>query len=272
MTIEKLWNYFDSFITNTIDYTPRIFLAIIVLIGGFWIIGRITQTLTRALQHKKIELSLVQFMSTFLKIVLRILLIISAATILGIETTSFVAMIGAAGLAVGLALQGSLANFAGGVLILIFKPFKVGDRIKVNDFEGDVIELHIFNTILRTIDEKIIILPNGTVSNGAITNLTKQGFVRLDINVGIGYESDIKKAREVILHVVKAHKNVKSDPESKVAVAELGDSSVNLLVMCPVDINDYWDTHFDLLESIKDALDEHSINIPFPQRVVHMQQ
>jgi small conductance mechanosensitive channel len=190
----------------------------------------------------------------------------------GIETSSFVALIGAAGLAVGLALQGTLANFAGGVLILIFKPYKVGDLITTQGHTGWVQEIQIFVTTLKTPDSKIIIVPNGVISNGDITNLSVDGKIRVDLIMGISYDSDIKKAREVLLKVMDAHPMVMQDPAPFVGVWELADSAISLAVQPHCKAEDYWAVYFDIQEAGKEALDAASITIPFPKMDVHMKQ
>jgi small conductance mechanosensitive channel len=188
----------------------------------------------------------------------------------GIATTSFVAVLGAAGLAVGLALQGSLANFAGGVLILIFKPYNVGDLVEAQGHLGVVKEVQIFNTILLTPDNKRVIIPNGAVSNGSIVNYSAEGLLRVDLVIGIAYESDIPKAKEVLSKVMSDHQLVLAEPQSTVAVSELADSSVNLVVRPWCKASDYWQVYFDITEQAKVNLEDNGITIPFPQRDVHL--
>jgi small conductance mechanosensitive channel len=190
----------------------------------------------------------------------------------GIATTSFVAILGAAGLAIGLALQGSLANFAGGVLILLFKPFKVGDYIEAQGYSGTVNEIQIFNTILKSLDNKTIIIPNGNLSNDCITNYSTEPLRRVDFVFGIGYEDDIKKAKEVLLTIIKSDSRVLKEPEPFVSIGELGDSSVNFTVRVWCNKEAYWDVYFDMFEKVKLEFDKQGISIPFPQRDVHLYQ
>lgn len=189
---------------------------------------------------------------------------------LGVATTSFVAVLGAAGLAVGLALQGSLSNFAGGVLVMIFKPYRVGDLIEAQGLLGVVKEVQIFNTILVSPQNKQIIIPNGLASNGTVTNYSAEGILRVDLTVGISYDSNIKVAKDILLEVMAKNEMVLSDPAPFVGVSEMADSSVNLAVRPHCKVEHYWDVYFGINEAMKNALDEHQITIPFPQRDVHM--
>ena len=198
--------------------------------------------------------------------------LISVASMIGIETTSFIAILGAAGLAIGLALQGSLGNFAGGVLVLLFKPFKVGDFIDAQGVAGTVSEIQIFNTIIKTPDNKVIIVPNGAVYNGVITNFSKEATRRVDFVFGIGYGDDIKKAKEVIARLVDADERAMKDPAPTIVVSELADSSVNISCRVWVNASDYWGVFFDLTENVKLTFDAEGISIPFPQQDVHMHQ
>jgi small conductance mechanosensitive channel len=201
---------------------------------------------------------------------LKLLLFISVASMVGIATTSFIAVLGAAGLAIGLALQGSLGNFAGGVLILIFKPYNVGELIEAQGHLGVVKEVQIFNTILLTPDNKRVIIPNGAVSNGSVVNYSAEGLLRVDLVIGIAYESDIPKAKEVLYKAMADHELVLQDPQSTVAVSELADSSVNLVVRPWCKVSDYWQVYFDITEAAKVNLEASGITIPFPQRDVHL--
>ncbi len=189
---------------------------------------------------------------------------------LGVQTTSLVALLGAAGLAVGLALQGSLSNFAGGALILFFKPFGIGDRIQALGHDGVVEEIQIFNTILRTPDNKKIIVPNGELSNSSMVNVTGNKNVGVELTFGIGYGDDIDKAKSIISSIIESHPKVLKDPAYGIGVSELADSSVNIFTRSFVDAADYWDVYFDLNEQVKKAFDKEGISIPFPQQDVHM--
>lgn len=264
--------YFDKFIVLVMEYAPKLALAIMTLIIGLFIIGLLAKLFEKALVASKTDETLIPFLSSLVTWILKILLFISVASMVGIATTSFVAIIGAAGLAVGLALQGSLANFAGGVLLLIFRPYKVGDLIESQGQLGIVKEIQIFNTILTTFQNKTLILPNAAVSSNAITNVTANGTIRVDMTIGISYESNIDQAREVILNTLAKNDKVLKDPSSVVGVDDLADSSVNLLVMPWCNTEDYWDVYFGVREDIKKALDAANITIPFPQRDVHLIQ
>lgn len=224
------------------------------------------------MQKQEVEPSLIDFIGNMMAIIMRLLLLISVAGMLGIETSSFVAVIGAAGLAIGLALQGSLSNFAGGVLILFFKPFKVGDFIDGNGGSGTVEKIDILHTTLKTPQNLKIIIPNGQLSNSEVKNYSKEETRRVDIAVGIGYGDDVQKARNTILEVLNADTRTLPEPAPVVVLTELGDSSLNLSVRAWVNSPDYWDYFFQNTEKIKVALDNAGVSIPFPQRDVHLYQ
>ena len=252
-----------------LDHYQNILLAIVTLVVGLWIIGWIVRITKKGMEARNMDVTLKTFLGDLISVLLKAVLFISVAGILGIQTTSFVAILGAAGLAVGLALQGSLGNFAGGVLILIFKPFKVGDLIESQGYIGHVTALNIFVTTLKTPDNKTVILPNGPLSNGSITNYSTLDVLRVDLIVGIGYGENIQTARDVIMEVMLNDPKVLKDPAPSVSVNDLGDSSVNLAVRPYSTVVDYWDVYFGTLEKAKNALDKAGIEIPFPQRVVH---
>jgi small conductance mechanosensitive channel len=251
-------------------FAPSILGALAILIVGWWVIGLIMKGITRMLEKSKIEPSLKTFAVSLLSIGLKVMLIISAAGSLGIETTSFVAILGAASFAIGLALQGSLGNFAGGALILFFKPFKVGDLVEAQGFKGVVEEIQIFTTILSAPGGKRIIVPNGSLSNGSITNFSVQGEVCLDLTFGIGYTDDIDKARSVIKQVIDECPYLLKEKGADIYVAELGDSSVNFIVRPWVTVATYWDAYFFMHENIKKSFDREKVGIPFPQMDVHL--
>lgn len=255
-----------------IEYAPRLALAIITLLIGLWIISGITKLIKLSMERSKVDPTLIPFMSSLVSWGLKVLLFISVASMIGIATTSFVAVLGAAGLAVGLALQGSLANFAGGVLVMIFKPYKVGDLIESQGHLGVVKEVQIFNTILIAPQSKQVIIPNGATSNGSIVNYTAEGKIRVDLSVGVSYDADIDKTKAVLMEVLNAHDKVMQDPAPFVGVLEMADSSVNFAVRPHCAPADYWDVYFSVNEEVKKALDKNAINIPFPQRDVHLIQ
>ena len=255
-----------------VAWGPKILGALAVLIIGLWIIGRIVSGLSRTMEKRGVDPSLRPFLTTLASVILKLLLIISVAELIGVKTTSFVAVLGAAGLAIGLALQGGLANFASGVLILIFKPYKVGDLVEAAGEFGQVQGIQVFNTILNSPENKQIIIPNGAVTAAPIKNYTVNGWIRVDIPVGISYNDDIKKAKEVMMEVMRNNPAVLKDPAPEVHVVELGDNSVNLQMRPYATAEDYWAAYFGCLEECKVALDKHGISIPFPQRDVHLYQ
>ncbi len=251
---------------------PQLLLAIVVLILGLWAIKFLGRGINRALEKSKVDVSLQKFLVSLISIGFKILLLISIASMLGIATTSFVTIIGAMGLAVGLALQGSLANFAGGVLILLLKPFKVGDVIDAQGFIGKVDQIQIFNTILKTFDNKTIFIPNAALSNGNITNYSIEPTRRVDMTFGIGYNDDLKKAKQILTEMVEKDERILKEPAPTVALAELGDSSVNFAVRVWVKQEDFWNVYYDFQENVKLTFDAQDISIPYPQRDVHLYQ
>lgn len=264
--------YLSKAVEMIMEYGPKFLLALVVLIVGFIIINKLVKVSRKLMRKREVEPSLSGFVSSLINIGLKALLLISVADMIGIETTSFVAILGAAGLAVGLALQGTLANFAGGVLILLFKPYKVGDLVEAQGHLGHVKAIQIFVTILVTPDNKTVILPNGAVSNGDIVNFTREGKIRVDLVMGIAYGADIKAAREALLPVMQNHDKVLKEPAPFVGVESLGDSSVNLAVRPYCNPEDYWEVYFEVYENGKLALDKAGIEIPFPQMDVHLEK
>jgi small conductance mechanosensitive channel len=262
--------YMEKAIDLAIEYGPKLILAIIVLIVGLWIIRLIVKSINKAMERSNIEVSLRKFLGSLSGILLKILLLISVASMIGIATTSFVAILGAAGLAVGLALQGGLANFAGGVIILIFKPFKVGDFIDAQGYMGTVNAITIFTTILKTPDNKTVIIPNGALSNGSMVNFSTESKRRVDMVFGIGYGDSIEKAKQVLKQLVDSDERIHKDPAPQIVVGELGDSSVNFNVRAWCDAGNYWGIYFDMHEKVKLTFDKEGISIPFPQRDVHV--
>ena len=253
-------------------YTPKVIAALVILVAGWWIIGMLMRAFKHFLSKKDLDPTLQKFLADLLGWTLKILLIVTVISQLGIATTSFAAIIGAAGLAIGLALQGSLANFAGGVLIMIFKPFKVGDLIEAQGVLGTVKEIQIFTTKLVSPENKLIIIPNGALSNGTITNYTAEGKLRLDLVFGVSYDADIKQVKDLLTQIVTSHPKVLKEPAPTIRVVELADSSVNFAVRPWVKPEDYWDVYFDLTEQIKQALDQAGIEIPYPHQVEIVKQ
>jgi len=262
--------YSDKAIGLLMAYGPKFILAIVTLVIGLWVIKAFVKGIGRGMEKSNTDPSLRNFLLGLIRITLKILLFISVASMIGIQMTSFVAILGAMGLAVGLALQGSLANFAGGVLILMFKPFTLGDFIDGAGHTGSVKAIQILNTILLTPDNKTIIIPNGVLSNASITNYSAQDTRRVDMTFGIGYSDDIKKAKEALEAIIKGDSRVLSDPAPMVVVSELADSSVNFAVRPWCKGADYWGVFFDTHEKVKLEFDRQGISIPFPQQDVHL--
>jgi small conductance mechanosensitive channel len=258
----------DQAITLVMAYAPKVVLAIITLVVGMWLINRFVRLLDSKLGKRDPTLN--TFLCGLISAILKVLLLISVASMVGIATTSFIAIIGAAGLAIGLALQGSLGNFAGGVLILIFKPFKVGDVIEAQGYLGSVMEISILYTIVNTFDNRRVIIPNGDLSNSSLTNLSAYPTRRCDMSFGIGYGDDIDKARATIKRLIETDERSLEDPQPMIVVGSLGDSSVNLTVRVWTTYADLWPFYWDMQERVKKAFDAEGISIPFPQRDVHV--
>ncbi|WP_026810066.1 mechanosensitive ion channel family protein [Arenibacter latericius] len=273
--MEIITNYeehWDKAVDFMWEALPNLAMAVIIYFLGSWAIKLINRLVRKFFAKADYDPSLESFLQSFISIALKIMLFVIVITQLGVASTSLVAIIGAAGLAVGLALQGSLANFAGGVLILLFKPFKVGDWISAQGVDGTVKEISIFTTKLSTAGNQIAIIPNGQLSNNNIINYNAQSTRRDNITIGIGYDSNIKQAREILLKICAEDENILKDPAPQVFVAELGDSSVNLSLRFWADTSVFWAAHFHVMEELKLRFDEAGIDIPFPQRVIHNAQ
>jgi small conductance mechanosensitive channel len=253
------------------EYGSRVCLALLTLAIGWWIVNKLSARLGKLVGLRNADLALQGFISTLANIILKILLFVSVASMIGIETTSFVAAIGAAGLAIGLALQGSLANFAGGVLILMFRPFRIGDWIEAQGVSGTVDSIQIFHTVLRTGDNKTVIMPNGSLSNGIITNTNRQPTRKVVFDVGVDYDADLQKARNVLLELAQDPR-VLADPAPQAVISTLGDSSITVSLRIWTKTSDYWDVMFMLNEHARDRLKAEGIDIPFPQRVIRVVQ
>lgn len=253
-----------------IEVGPKFLLAIIVLLVGLRIVKSISRLLVKGLDKRNLDPTLKPFLGSLTNILLKAMLFISVASMVGIETTSFVAMLGAAGLAVGLALQGTLQNFASGVMLLIFKPFKKGDVIEAAGYTGTVDAIEIFVTKLLTFQNRLVIIPNGQIASGSLTNFSAMNTARVDFKIGISYSSNIKTAKDVITKIYSEDERVLQDPAPMVVVGNLGDSSVDLVVRVWVNAADYWGVYFDFNERIKIQLEEAGVSIPFPQMDVHL--
>lgn len=272
LKIEDADKYVDQGIELVMAYAPKLVLAIIVLLVGLWLIKGFAKVVDKGMESRKVEATLRHFLRNMVSIIFKILLLISVASLVGIETTSFVAVVGAAGLAIGLALQGSLANFAGGVLILFFRPFKVGDFIQTNGYSGTVKEIQIFNTIMTTPDNKRVIIPNGKVSNDSLINFSSEPTRRVDFVFGVSYGANIDQVKATLKELLDADTRIHKDPAPMVVLSELADSSVNFTVRAWVDAANYWPVFFDTMETVKKTFDTKGIEIPFPQRDVHLYQ
>ena len=264
----KAVEYSDEAISLAIAYAPKVLLAAATLLIGMWLINRLVKVLDKKLSQKDPTLN--KFICGLIGTILKVLLAISVASMIGIETTSFIAIIGAAGLAVGLALQGSLANFAGGVLILLFKPFKVGDAIEAQGYLGTVREISILYTVVDTFDNRRIVIPNGDLSNASLINLSAYETRRCDMSFAIGYKADIDKAKAICLRLIEEDERALQDPAPLVVVGSLGESSVNLTVRAWTKSGDLWPFNWDMQERVKKAFDAEGIHIPLPQRDVHI--
>jgi small conductance mechanosensitive channel len=271
LSVDYLVDLSESWLPVVLQYGAQVTLALLTFLFGWWLINTLTAKVSSQLQRRQVDPTLHGFIGSLASVVLKVLLLVSVASMIGVETTSFIAVIGAAGLAIGLALQGSLANFAGGVLILLFRPFRVGEWIEAQGIAGTVNSIQIFHTVLKTGDNKTVVVPNGALSNGHITNFSREPRRRADINIGIDYSSDIKLARQVLLEIAEDPR-VLREPEPVVFVTGLGDSSVNLSLRVWVATADFWPVTFSFTEQAKERLTAAGVGIPFPQRVVHLVQ
>lgn len=260
----------DTVVDLVVTHGMAVITALIVLVVGLWIIKKVMKMLDKVFQRRNMDPSLAGFLHSLLGITLKAMLLISVISMMGIQTTSFVAVLGAAGLAVGMALSGTLQNFAGGVMILIFKPFKVGDFIEAQGYTGIVDEIQIFVTVLNTPDNKRIIIPNGPLSNGSMTNYSHEETRRVDWTFGIGYGDSADKAIEVLTKLCKDDDRILDNPETFIALHSLGDSSVNFVVRAWVKTSDYWGVYFDMNKKVYEVFDKEGLSIPFPQMDVHV--
>lgn len=260
-------DWIDKGYNLIVEFAPKLVAAILIWIIGSWIIKLILRGIKRVLNKGDYDESLKKFLVNLTNWILKVVLVVVVLGTVGVETTSFAAILAAAGLAIGMALQGSLGNFAGGVLIMIFKPFKIGDLIEAQGEIGVVKEIEIFTTKLTGITNREIIIPNGALSNGNIINYTTEGTRRVDLVYGVSYDSDIKQTKEVMMKVLTSHPKVLSDPAPAVTVLELADSSVNFAVRPWCNAEDYWDVYFDVTENMKIELDAAGIEIPYPHQV-----
>ena len=264
----------EDFIHKLIEWGStfgiKLIAAIAILIIGNIIAKSIRKLIVKVMDKRKVDKTISSFAASFIYSALWIFVILAALSQLGVQTTSFMAVIGAAGLAIGLALQGSLSNFAAGFLIILFRPFKVEDYVKAGGVSGSISKISIFTTDFTTPDNKKIIVPNSQIMNGTITNYSAEKTRRVDLTFGVGYETDISKVKDILSNVITGHKLVLKDPEPFVRVGELADSSINFVVRVWTKTEDYWGVFFDLTEQVKNEFDKNGISIPFPQMDVHL--
>ncbi len=254
-----------------LEYATNIILALVIFFIGKWIVAEATNLVVKFLRKSsKLDETLVIFFKNIIYYALLIVVILTALEQVGVQTTSFIAILGAAGLAIGLALKDSLSNFASGVMIVFFKPFKIGDFVTAGGISGVVTEIHLFNTEFKTGDNQKILVPNASITSGSITNVNAHDKRRVDLVIGVSYEDNIKKVKELLTSIVASHEKILQEEANKIAVSELADSSVNFIVRAWVNTPDYWDVRFDLIESIKTKFDEANITIPYPQTDVHV--
>lgn len=266
----------DVFISKMIDLGislgSKLLIALVILIIGRWIVKRLRRLICTIMEKRQVEASLFSFVKSLVSITLNFVLVITIISVLGIETSSFIALFASAGVAIGMALSGTLQNFAGGVMILLFKPFKVGDSIEAQGQSGKVKEIQIFNTLITTPDNKQIIIPNGGLSTGITKNYSKEPTRRVDWEFGIGYGDSYDKAKAVIDKLLASDERILKDPAWFIALTSLGESSVNIVVRAWVNAPDYWDVYFSLNEKVYKTFTEEGLNIPFPQLDVHLHQ
>ena len=260
----------NQFTEHAITYGQRLLGAIVVLVIGLWVVKYLIKAFVKMLDRSNTDISLKPFLKGIVSATLKIMLGISVLGMLGIEMTSFIAILASAGLAIGMAFSGTLQNFAGGIMILVFKPFKVGDFIDAQGHMGAVSEIQIFNTILKTPDNKTIIIPNGALSNSSMTNYTTEDKRRVDWTFGIAYGDDVDKAKAIIKKLCDADSRIQNSPELFIAVSELADNSVNFAVRAWVNTSDYWAVFFELNENVYKTFNKEGINIPFPQMDIHL--
>ncbi len=262
--------YTDIAIIYASEYGLKIIAAILIFVIGKWIVKKLTAVSKSLMEKAKVDQTLIEFSQSIIYFMLLLMVVLASVNALGINTTSFIAVFAAAGLAVGLALQGSLSNIGAAVLIILFRPFKVGDFIDAGGASGTVEEINLFSTIIVPIDKSTVIVPNSAIIGGNIINFSNREMRRVDHIFGIGYNDDLKLAKETLMQIIKADIRVLEEPAPLVAVGELGESSVNFTFRAWTKTDDYWDVYFDMLEIVKLTFDEKGISIPYPQMDIHM--
>jgi small conductance mechanosensitive channel len=269
MNIDKIIETLTYWVAT---YSVKIIAALLIFLIGKWLAGKISKLISKLLGKNRVDVTLLSFLENIIYYTLIIIVIIAALGQLGINTTSFLTIVGAAGLAIGLALKDSLSDFASGVMLILFRPFGVGDAVTAGGVSGSVVAISLFNTTLNTPDNQRIIVPNSNITGNVITNVTANDTRRVDLVIGIGYDDDIKKAKEILNKIIQEEARVLDTPKPLIAVSELADSSVNFVVRPWVKCADYWPTYFDLTANIKRALEKDGLTIPFPQRDVHVKE
>lgn len=266
--MEQLLAKSETLIENLIAWAPKIVGAIAVLIIGLWVIGRIVKFCRRAMEESGLDRDIVPFLTSIISVILKILLLLSIAGMVGIETTSFIALIGAAGLAIGMALQGTLGHFAAGVMVLIFKPYRVGDLVDIQGVVGTVEEIQVFNTVINTLDNKKVIMPNGIATSGIMTNLSATEFLRVDLNVAMPYEEDFEKVKGIIMDAINKTPKVLAEPAPYVEIEKFDAHNLLLAVRPHATCEDYWEVYFGTYKSIKAALGAAGIKVAYPTHYV----
>lgn len=269
-TVSKAAEYTDQLIKIILTHGLSVVAAIVTLIIGLWLARVIIKMINKGMEKRKVDSSLRLFLISVISSTLKVMLFISVISMVGIEATSFIAILSAAGLAVGLALQGTLQNFAGGVVIFLLRPFKVGDWIDTGSYAGTVNSIRVFSTILKTPDNKVIIIPNGSLANSSLINYSVESKRRVDFTFGVGYGDSTQKTRDTLMELINADDRILKDPEPFIAVSELADSSVNFVVRVWVESADYWGVYFEMNENVYNKFNEVGLNIPFPQREIHL--
>lgn len=264
--------YIDIVTTYVSEYSLKILAAILIFVIGKWVVKKLTTAGKKLMEKAQVDQTLVEFAESLIYFVLLLVVVLASLNTLGVNTTSFIAVFGAAGLAVGLALQGSLSNIGAAVLIIVFRPFKVGDFVEAGGATGTVEDVNLFSTIIAPLDNRTIIVPNSAIVAGNITNYSKKSQRRVDHVFGIGYDDDLKLAKETLTQIMNEDTRILEEPAPFVAVSELGESSVNFVFRAWVQTADYWDVYFDMLEKVKLTFDEKGISIPYPQMDVHMEK
>ena len=269
MSLEK---YIENIITWASTKGIKLIIGILMLYIGWKIVNKLVKIMNRTLQRRNVDATLSSFLDTFVEIALKIIVVVIFMGYVGIDTAGIAALVASAGVAIGLALQGSLSNFAGGVIILLIRPFNVGDYVEGSGHSGTIEKIGIFYTHMTTVDNKLILIPNGSLANGSIVNYSAKELRRVDLTFGVGYEEDIIKVKRVLSNIIDAHESILKTPEPFIALSAHGDSAVNFVVSVWCNNKDYWKIYFDLLEQVKLKFDEENISIPYPQMDLHIKR